>query len=46
MHGPFGPPHFPSLQVRESDELKEIFKGREIEVSEDGISESTVLSVV
>ena len=44
MYDLFGPPHFPSLQVRESDELKEIFRGHEIEVSEGGISESTVLS--
>ena len=46
MHGLFGPPHFPSLQVRESDELKGIYRGREMEVSEGGISESTVLSMV
>ncbi|RVW62463.1 putative protein phosphatase 2C 12 [Vitis vinifera] len=48
MYDLFGPPHFPSLQVRESDELKEIFRGHEIEVSEDGISEvpSVILGVV
>ena len=46
MHGLFGPPRFPSLQVRESDELQEISRGREIAVSEGGISESIVLSVV
>ena len=44
MYDLFGPPHFPSLQVRESDELKEIFRGHEIEVFEDDISESIVLS--
>ena len=30
--------------MRESDELKEIFRGHEIEVFEDDISESIVLS--